>query len=244
MMLNHLKSRYILQIYCIQALYFSLPFLSINKTQLKIFRYKNMLKIQFFRYSLFTYLFGISTAFAATDTSLEDTIQAVNHGFKTQNTQLVKQFIHPKYGFIYWNKIGVPTNQSFYTRAEFEFPKYEGNGSNMWFYEAPDANQKLIQTTQLPTMDCTSWNKSGLFYTANRHKPFSELSKFNQSIHESSKQELKTELKQIVPFEKQLVELQYVGTSKSIGDDMHLFFSKIDGKWYFSALDNAGTCDA
>lgn len=37
--------------------------------------------------------------------------------------------------------------------------------------------------------------------------------------------------------------MQYVGKSRKIGDDLHLFFSHIEGQWYFSALDNAGQCD-
>lgn len=203
-----------------------------------------MSKIQFLKYSLIIYLLEISVSFAAIDTELEHVIQTVSYAFNVQDVQMIRQYIHPQYGYIYWNKIGVPINQSFYTRSEFSFPQYEANGSNMWFYQAPKANQKLIKSTQLPTIDCTSWNKSGLFYTTNNRKPFSELSKNNQDIIEMSQQELNLELKKILPFEKQLVELQYVGKSKDIGDDMHLFFSKINGKWYFSALDNAGNCDA
>lgn len=188
--------------------------------------------------------FIITPSHAQIDPQLESTIKNVIQGFKSQNDQIVQKYIHPTYGFIYWNKIGVPINQGVYPKAEFHFPKKNSDASNQWFYTAPDAEQKLMHTTKLPTIDCPSWNYAGLLYLVNNSHPFSELSKLNKSIIESSDEEFDKQLQEVQPFEKQLVELQYVGKSRTDGDDLHLFFSKINGKWYFSGLDNSSKCDA
>ena len=184
-----------------------------------------------------------SMIYAQIDLQLETTIKDVVQGFKNRNTSQVQKHIHTKYGFIYWNKIGVPINQGVYAKNEFIFPK-QGDEPNQWFYETPKHSQPLINTSRLPTMDCERWNKFGFFYTHSVSHPFSDLSKSNQSIIETSDRELAQQLKQVQPFERKLVEMQYVGKSRKIGDDLHLFFSYIEGQWYFSALDNAGQCDA
>lgn len=184
-----------------------------------------------------------STSFAQNNPLLESTIKSVLKSFKTQDDQLLQQHIHPKYGVIYWNKIGVPINQSIFQKSEFKFPKQDSSESTRWFYEAPDAQEKLINTSQLPQMNCQEWNKSGLFYKTLTTKPFSDLTKFNQPIIEQTNEEVTHQLNQLKPFEKQVIELQYVGTSRDIGDDLHLYFSKIDKQWYLSAFDNAGQCD-
>lgn len=186
----------------------------------------------------------IPVSFAQNDPLLESTIKSVLKSFKNQDNQLLQQYIHPKYGVIYWNKIGVPINQSIFQKSEFKFPDQHSLESTRWFYEAPNAQEKLIKTNQLPEMDCQNWNKSGLYYKTLTTKPFSDLTKFNQSIIEQTDKQITHELKQLKPFEKQIVELQYVGKSRSIGDDLHLYFSKIDKQWYLSAFDNAGNCDA
>jgi hypothetical protein len=184
------------------------------------------------------------TVHAQIDQQLEQAIEAVTQGFKEQNSSKVQQYIHPNYGVIYWSKIGVPVNQTFLTQSKFVFPNANMSDSLKWFYQAPEKNEKPTQSTLLPKMDCETWNKSGLFYKTIKTKPFSELSKINQSLYEIPNQQLQQELERIAPFEQQIIELQYVGKSRAIGDDLHLFFSKIDNKWYLSAFDNAGQCDA
>ncbi|RZG44977.1 hypothetical protein [Acinetobacter wuhouensis] len=188
---------------------------------------------------------GLSSAsFAQNDPLLESTIKSVLKSFKTQDNQLLQQHIHPKYGVVYWNKIGVPINQSIFQKSEFKFPNQDSPESTRWFYEAPNSQEKLIKTSRLPETDCQKWNKSGLYYKTLTTKPFSDLTKSNQPIIEQSNEEITHQLNQLKLFEKQVIELQYVSKSRSIGDDLHLYFSKIDKQWYLSAFDNAGQCDA
>lgn len=94
-------------------------------------------------------------------------------------------------------------------------------------------------------MECNLLNKSGRYYQQHSHKkPFSELIYSYQKNNEISKTEMAKQLHKIQPFESNLAEMQYVGKTRNISDDLHLFFSKIEGKWYLSAFDQSGNCDA
>ncbi len=184
-------------------------------------------------------------AHAETDPQLESVIQSVANGFYTRDAQKVQKFIHPQHGYIYWYRIGIPTIQTFENKSDFNFPSENAASPDIWFFNAPNASQKLIQSSELPTMECDLWNKSGWYYQQHSHKkPFSELIYSYQKNNEISKTEMAEQLHKIQPFESNLAEMQYVGKTRNISDDLHLFFSKIEGKWYLSAFDQSGNCDA
>ncbi len=93
-------------------------------------------------------------------------------------------------------------------------------------------------------MECDLWNKSGWYYQYSSEKPFSEIIILNKKNQDISKKDAIEQLAKVKFFEQQLVEMIYVGESREVSDDLHIFFSKIDGKWYLAAFDNSGNCDA
>ncbi len=64
----------------------------------------------------------LSFSYAKTDLELEATIKAVAQGFKMKNNQQIQKYIHTKYGYIEWYRIGIPTIQTFVKKTDFAFP--------------------------------------------------------------------------------------------------------------------------
>lgn len=202
-----------------------------------------MSKFQFLSSCLLLYLSGISISFAQSEYNLEQTIRTVSHAFKTQNYKEVQTYIHPEYGYIYWYRIGIPILQSYQRQSDFKFPTKDAVPPNIWFYQTPNPQQKLQKTTQLPQMQCEHWDKSGWYYQTTTQKPFTKVIDYDQKYEGISPQVSNQWREKVHVFEKNLVEMHYVGKSKIIGDDLYLYFSQIEGKWYLAAFDNAGDCD-
>lgn len=190
-------------------------------------------------------VFSSSYLYARIDAQLEATIRAVVQGFKDKNSAQVQRYIHPRQGYILWYRIGIPIIQTIEKRSEFAFPTADAKFPHLWFYTTPAAQQKLILTADLPKMECTTWTKSGWFYQYQPHqKVFTALIQEHEKFDLISVQQAKTQQQKVAPFENNLVEMHYVGESRDVNDSLHLFFSKLDGKWYFSAFNNSGDCDA
>ena len=189
-------------------------------------------------------VFWIPLSYAKNDPSLEKTIHAVVLGFQNRNAEQVKPYIHPKYGYVYWYRIGIPTIQTYEQRKDFIFPAEGSAFPNIWHYSTPHPKKLLQKTMQLPIMECDLWNKSGWFYQQSHvKKAFRQVLKNNYRDQLIDKEALEKGLKIVQPLEKNLVEMYYIGSTRQVSDSLHLYFSQINGKWYLSGFDNGGNCD-
>ena len=181
-------------------------------------------------------------ALAAPKPSLQQVMREVVGGFAQHDVAKVRRHIHPQYGYVYLSRGGAVPSIDILSRQEFVFTApYFGTQPQL----QPRSRIRMLSAAAMPKHDCERWNKAGWYYRyASREQPFSALVRHHQQYEPIPNTQVQAQLQRLQPLEAQLVTMLYVGKSRHIGDELHLYFSKIGAQWYFSAYDNGGACAA
>lgn len=177
---------------------------------------------------------------AAPQSSLQQVMREVVGGFAQHDAAKVRRHIHPQYGYVYVSRAGAVPSLQMLRRQEFVF-------ATPYFGTQPQLQARsrirMASAAAMPKHDCERWNKAGWYYRyASREQPFSALLRHQQQYEQMPSKQIQADLQRVQPLEAQLVKMVYIGKSRNMGDELHLYFSKIGAQWYFSAYDNSGAC--